>query len=84
MMLYLLAAFHNVYVPHNEVALVMFVTFTVYTMLPLSRTLAFIAGLFSCLPHIVVMAVLAEGSTKDRILQVGQRFNSLLFVVFLI
>ncbi|XP_072014122.1 adenylate cyclase type 2-like isoform X2 [Amphiura filiformis] len=71
MMLYLLVACHNIYVPHHEVALVMFVTLTVYTMLPLSRPLAFIAGIFSCLPHIAVTAALSEKySTEEIILQI--------------
>ena len=73
-MLYLLVAFHNVYLPSNEVAFAMFVTVTVYTMLPLSRLLSILAGIFSCLPHIVVSAALSKGTWQDKVLQVSSLF----------
>ncbi|XP_071784971.1 adenylate cyclase type 2-like isoform X2 [Asterias amurensis] len=68
--IYLLVSFHKIYQPTNEVGLVILVVVAVYTTLPLPRLYAVLAGILTCLPHIVVLSVVSEAQLSDTIYQV--------------
>ncbi|XP_038050388.1 adenylate cyclase type 2-like isoform X2 [Patiria miniata] len=68
--LYLLVSFHTLYLPANEVGLVILVVVAVYTTLPLPRLYAVTAGVLTCLPHVVVLGVLSQANSTDTLFQV--------------
>ena len=71
LLLYLLVSFHRLYLPTNEVGLVLLVVAAVYTTLPLPRPHAVAAGVLTCLPHIVVLGALSQTSSRDTLFQVS-------------
>nr|XP_006825139.1 PREDICTED: adenylate cyclase type 2-like [Saccoglossus kowalevskii] len=66
---YLLIAFRTIHLPTEFIGFIAFILLVTYTLLPLSVRDAFIVAIVTCLPHVIVVAVLSIGSLQDKVLQ---------------